>query len=392
MIQHFLSLMDSLPIFDGHEHLPYPKNTPPTFLDLLHYQTGDLISAGMPQDEIKEAFFRYYPKAKNTAYFRAVHIFIRDLYGIAELTPESLEELDRLIALSYQNAEAWYSEVLEKRCNIQYALTTHDGSRTTHPVIKPILYLDFFLRRSKISFYRTKHANASFADYLGYVDRWLEDKIAFGAVAGKFGTPYWRDLDFAQPDYEVAEKAYTEGSDRAPDFEGYVFHHILRKLNAHGLPAQFHTGHVVPQSADMKNYDTAWSNPSCFSRLAAKYPTMKLVLLHTGYPFSEEYFSIIKNVPNLYADFSWIYLISPTLAERNLHLAIELLPWNKVIGFGGDAQQVEMVYGHLQLAKGVIAKVFAEKTANGWLSLEEAESMISDLLYRNGAEIYGFTK
>ena len=394
----FLAKLNTLPVFDTHEHLPYPTGQERGFFESLHYAESDLLSAGMPvpfkKAEDKAAVFeRYYAKAQNTAYFRAVRRYVRDLYDIDRLEGAALLRLDSMFRKNAAQPESWYTHVLKEKCHIQTALTVHDGSTMRHAILKPILYLDFLLRRSQIRYANEQHGTKlCFEEYLVYVESWLEEWIDFGAVAGKCGTPYWRDMDFYPASEQAAKVEYETENERNPHFEGYLFHRILAMFEKKGIPIQFHTGHIEPQSVNLREHHSEWSDPAPFSRLAAMYPQLKMVLLHTGFPYSDMYFSLVKNVPNLYADFSWIYLISPMLAERNLHLALELIPISKIIGFGGDAENVELVYGHLCAAKEVMAKVFAERVKSGWFSRSEAEIYMAALLYGNAEAVYDRAK
>lgn len=383
-----LSYLKELTVFDGHEHLPYPASNENGFFDILQYFKSDLLSAGMPRTQMD--FNSYYQKTANTAYFHAIRRYAKDLYGVEQFDEASVKRLDAMIKENSTDAAKWYETVLIDKCHIDCSLTIHDGSQTTSALLKPVLYLDFLLRRSQIQFVSQKLGHtAGFEEYLSYVDGWLESQISFGAVAGKFGTPYWRDLNFLNATECEARKAFETQAQRAPQLEGFLFHRVLARFEKEGLPIQFHTGHVEPQSANMTDYENHWADPSPFARIAARFPRLKMVLLHTGFPYSDGYFSLVKNVPNLYADFSWIYLISPLLAARNLHLALETVPITKIIGFGGDAQSVELVYGQLMMAKECIAKVFAERVTSGWLTKREAEEMIRLILHGNGHIIYG---
>ncbi len=384
----FLAYLDQLPVFDGHEHLDYPTSSQRGFFDILQYAKSDLLSAGMPKDSTE--FGAFYKKTANTAYFHGVRRYAKDLYGVESFDEQSVLRLDGMIKERSRDSENWARIVLRDKCHIDCALTMHDGSETKHEIIKPALYLDFLLRREQIHFLSKRRGHpASFSEYLAYMDSWLDRQFAFGAVAGKFGTPYWRDMDFLDATEDMAQREFELDQMRSPCLEGFLFHRILARFENEGVAIQFHTGHVEPQSANMKDYQTQWSDPAPFGRIALRFPQLKMILLHTGFPYSEGYFSLIKNVPNLYADFSWIYLISPMLAERNLHLALETVPISKIIGFGGDAQSVELVYGHLKMAKEVIARVFADRVGSGWLNRNEAEEMMALILHDNGHEIYG---
>jgi len=65
-----------------------------------------------------------------------------------------------------------------------------------------------------------------------------------------------------------------------------------------------------------------------------------------------------------------------------------MVPWSKIIGFGGDYDVVEKVYGHLILARQVIAKALASKVCDGSMTLDKAVSLAHHMLYQNPKNLY----
>ncbi|MGO4273218.1 hypothetical protein AB4Z22_25820, partial [Paenibacillus sp. TAF58] len=107
-----------------------------------------------------------------------------------------------------------------------------------------------------------------------------------------------------------------------------------------------------------------------------------------GYPYYLPYLSLVKNFPNVYADFTWVYIISPTAAKQIMHQVIEMVPMTKIQGFGGDYNFIEGTYAHQKLARKVVADVLTEKVADG--ALDESEAMtFADRIFRtNLIELY----
>ena len=64
-----------------------------------------------------------------------------------------------------------------------------------------------------------------------------------------------------------------------------------------------------------------------------------------------------KSVPNITLNLTWCPIISQALTARMLDEIIDLVPVNKIIVFGGDYRvSVQKVYGHLVMAREVVAK------------------------------------
>ncbi|MEM2129717.1 MAG: hypothetical protein QXZ70_03870, partial [Candidatus Bathyarchaeia archaeon] len=94
-------------IFDTHEHLIQEKERTSKRIDLFetilaHYASSDLVSSGMPQEELDtvrdprlpiekrwEIFKPYWERIQNTGYARALNIAFRDLYSVNELNDDS---------------------------------------------------------------------------------------------------------------------------------------------------------------------------------------------------------------------------------------------------------------------------------------------------------------
>ena len=70
---------------------------------------------------------------------------------------------------------------------------------------------------------------------------------------------------------------------------------------------------------------------------------------------------------------------------------IDLIPLNKIIGFGGDysSRCVEKTYGHLKMARENIAEVLARRVDGGLMGLDDAVEICRLWLYENPKQLYG---
>jgi hypothetical protein len=84
-----------------------------------------------------------------------------------------------------------------------------------------------------------------------------------------------------------------------------------------------------------------------------------------------------------------VLIINSVQARSALSEWLEMVPNNKIFGFGGDYSIVEKVYGHLTLARQNIAAVLAEKITMGAMSRSEAVVIARRLLFENPREFYG---
>jgi hypothetical protein len=80
----------------------------------------------------------------------------------------------------------------------------------------------------------------------------------------------------------------------------------------------------------------------------------------------------------------------PVLAANALDEWVDQVAANKIIAFGGDVRGcVEKVYGHLTLAKEVVAAVLGRRIERGWIHRPQALELARRWFLENPAELYG---
>src|SRR5262249_56384913 len=129
------------------------------------------------------------------------------------------------------------------------------------------------------------------------------------------------------------------------DLEDHMFHHVVRLAEAAGVPFQIHTGIHAGNGNFVAN-----SNPALLNNLFFLYPKVKFDIFHISYPYQGELSVLAKQFPNVYADFCWAHIISPTVARHALHEFLEMIPANKISGFGGDSGFPRLAIATFRLA------------------------------------------
>ena len=115
---------------------------------------------------------------------------------------------------------------------------------------------------------------------------------------------------------------------------------------------------------------------------------MQFDLFHIGFPYQHELTVLAKMFPNVYADFCWMHVVSPSAARAALDEMLDSVPANKIFGFGGDYRYPELSYAHLVMARRNIATVLAARVENGALKEEEAAETARWLLHDNPAALF----
>lgn len=407
--------INKIRIIDGHEHLATPqirKRENHDLFSLLHYLDSDFYSAGMQQgalgrqsslavEQKASMFMDYWNKTKNTTYARMFRTAMEDLYGVTDWNVKSLLEANEKVLQATHNPD-WYEQVMAEKSGIDLAFTLIQTTKLDYDRFRPIMFMDFAFklrtlkditaveRMSGVTVYHLRQ-------YLDAVDALLHRYVQEGMVATKFGHAYWRSLASGKPTFHEAELAFNrlmgcnleESLSQADTvaLQDYLIHFIIQRSTAYGLPIQIHTGHHEVSVSCNGNTITN-SNVELLIPLLLEYSSTKFVLLHSGYPYYLPYLSIVKNFQNVYADLTWLYIISPTASKLILHQFIEMVPMTKIQGFGGDYNYIEGTYAHQKLARKVVADVLTEKVIDG--ALDETEAMtFADRIFRlNLIDIY----
>ena len=111
--------------------------------------------------------------------------------------------------------------------------------------------------------------------------------------------------------------------------------------------------------------------------------------MHLAYPWSRDLLGMAFVYRNIWLDLTWAFLLSPSHFKLGLHEAIEMLPDESRLMFGGDNWHVEETYGTINLARQLIAEVLEEKLTAGYFYLEDAQRLAEKILRTNATDFFG---
>ncbi len=241
---------------------------------------------------------------------------------------------------------------------------------------------------------------ATFEQYLKtVVTPTLERHKQGGAVAVKFVAAYYRSLDFAESSKLEANNIYLKyarnNGEPTPaeykKFQDYVFRYIATEAARLDLVVHIHTGGGCGHSFNLKT-----ANPILLeSFLNSPDRKAKIVLVHGGYPFTNETAFLLEK-PNVYADFSaQTFLLSPSALSRVLKSWLEYEP-EKIL-FGTDASPAtpdvgweESAWLTNKTAREALAIALTEMVNDGEITHQRASELARMILRENANELYGF--
>ncbi|MFA4838258.1 MAG: amidohydrolase family protein, partial [Candidatus Neomarinimicrobiota bacterium] len=421
--QNLLPEISRIPLVDTHEHLlpehEYLTNNGGFFsLFFQHYASSDLISAGMDIKTLEylrtsddsagkkwEKFSPFWQNMENTSFARVIKIAAKDLFNIDEISEDTIGDLCKQIQA--KNKPGWYDYVLREKAGIKkvFVRSTITNMKSYPDYFLPIVASDLFLDiRSAPEIARLEEdvdiEIHSFKDLIDTIEKFYTEAKQNGAIGIKITQAYKRDLNFDKRTFFEAELAFNkifQGMGMVPHWNqcaglsseerkpliDFLMHTIIRLAGEIGLVVQIHTGFQEGQG----NYITN-SNPTLLTNLFLEYHKTRFDILHCGFPYYLELACLAKNFTNVYPNMTWIYCIGSTVARRILCDWLDIIPINKILGFGGDYHFVEGVYGHAQLAHQSIARVLSEKIAEGLYTEKQALIYGQKILSENAEVVY----
>lgn len=389
--------IETIQAIDAHEHLPTEEQRLSNDVDALtlfsHYCRGDMAAAGMRQAEVDyvlskaplmdrwRKFKPYYQHIRDSAYARAAHIAMQRFYGEIALDDVTVEKVSH--AMKAANTKGLYQRVLVDACNLKTCLN-QSSDRSTDGLLTPVYWA--------INNPRTKSDLTAQSKALGREIRTLDDLLDAGRkyiddikAKGGVGLKFFV-FPMSKPNVTAAREAFASlfsGKTDALPLQNPVsdmyFDAILTKLAQVQMVACVHTGYWG---------DFRQLHPSNAIDMVDNYKDTSFDIYHIGYPYVRDTIMLGKTRSNVWLNMCWTYIISEQFAHDALSEMLDMVPTNKIIGFGGDYIVVEKVFGHLTIARQTIARALCARVRQGLLTMDRAFDLADKILRRNPSALY----
>ncbi len=399
--KELIKAMEEFEVIDCHEHMLPEKNRLETAVDVFtfftHYTHNDLIVSGMSESEYQslynhniplerrwEIFEPYWERIRWTSYSRAVLLAIQRFYGFEDLNRNTYEGIS--IAIQNNNNAGLYERVLKDACKIRIAINQCGMTDLGSPLLIPVMPLMYEMYTWEALSHPPFEPNAtiqSLDDYLDAVRRYILRVKSEGVVGLKM-----RSNPFGHPDRAEAIRAFDSlrsGSvSTLPEFNplrDYVVDETIKFAAKEGLVICVHTGYW----GDFRKL-----HPLHMIPLIQRHPNAKFDIYHLGYPWVRDALMLGKGFPNVWLNLCWTHIISQKFAIDGMDEAIDLIPANKILAFGGDYRiPVEKIYGHLVMAREDMAEVLAKRIVEGRMTESQALDLAKKWFWDNAIELYG---
>ena len=225
-------------------------------------------------------------------------------------------------------------------------------------------------------------AAGTFEEFNAGLERAVDSLGERHQVALKNALAYDRGVDFDEPDERLARQAWGQSSPSAKErkaFGDFVVDRLCRLAGERGVPVQMHLGTALIRG----------SHPLQAAGLIERHPGTRFLLMHLAYPWSRDLLGMAFVYRNVWLDLTWAPLLSPAHFKLALHEAIEVLPDESRLMFGGDNWHAEETYGAVQRTRRLLAEVLEEKVRAGYFHEEDARRLAAKVLRENAVKFFG---
>ena len=405
------SFIQQTPLVDTHEHMKYEHvyldDKPDILLQLFqNYISADLRVAGASPEALDRLYdqsdadvaARFAPvqeaweTAQYTGYGEAVRIIASELYGLDELTPESIAAAQDRNGALVQPGERL--RLLRDEANLDHIQTDAKSMNIEADLSGPDF---FFYDISWVDFCSGRPDHEAIGESTGLevtdlasLRRVMETIFASSssaAIAVKSQHAYNRTLRWQERSDDEAARAldiYLRNGDEMDEatrlcLGDWCWARGVELCIEHDLPQKLHTGYYAGHS----RMPVDLIRSGHLSPLLAKYPDARFVLMHIAYPYTEELIALAKHYPNVYADLCWAWSINPYSSMEFVRRFIHAAPANKLFLFGGDTGYPGAALAYSRQARTWFTRLMQAEIADGLLTEDQAIDLARRFMHGN---------
>ena len=403
LVRSLIEFAGTVPTVDTHQHLGPETPVQTDLCQVLvqdNYLATALTAAGLtpeaaarvadPAVPLLQRWQRlkpYWEAARDTSYGRAHLITYRDLYGARDLGDGEIEAVSARLAEDFARP-GLFRRVFAERCGIDAVLSQGLPFAHERPafrwVARPLDIFDFkpdgvFDRTAREAGVEVRSAD----DVAPAMDGILHAYRRKGAVGFKLAALPWKD-----PTREEVKRAFAERScaEAAFPLTCLCVARVAALAEQLDVPVAIHSGPAWTNWLDFRTWE-----PTALIPLLTRFRGTRFDLYHAGIPHVTPSSALGQAFPNVWLNLCWAHIISAELARRAMREWLDLVPVNKVLGFGGDYQNrtVSLTFGHLAMARQHMAEVLAERVEAGTMAVERACEILRLWLSDNPRRLYG---
>jgi predicted TIM-barrel fold metal-dependent hydrolase len=217
-------------------------------------------------------------------------------------------------------------------------------------------------------------------------DRWGPCAIAVKSQHAYDRTLLWQERTDADAN-RVLQKSLS-GQEMTPDEKlclgDWCLSRGVELAIQHNLPFKLHTGYYCR----INRLFIDRIRPGHLCTLLMRYPEARFVLMHAGYPYTDETLAVAKHFPNVYVDMSWTWSIDPLTASQFVRRMIHTVPTNRLFVFGGDTLWPNAAVAYARQSREWLTRALQAEIDDGHLTEREAITLASRFVHLNQRDCF----
>src|SRR4029077_3714575 len=206
-----------------------------------------------------------------------------------------------------------------------------------------------------------------------------------GVVVFKSVIAYRTGLDITQPSAADARAAFTrwredgfrETRGNAKPVRDRLLARTLEVAAQSGVPVHIHSGGGDPDSL------VPHARPAGLFDLLKRHPHQPVLLIHAGWPWTDEAAFMASTLPHVYLDLSIGIPWASLAIDRLIETALGVAPPAKVLYGSDETGEREAAWVAAHAARGALARVLGTAVERRWLTAAQASGIGAGLLAGN---------
>ncbi len=219
----------------------------------------------------------------------------------------------------------------------------------------------------------------------------LEAAPHAGAVAFKSVIAYRTGLDITHPSRDDARAAYArwradgfrETRTHAKPVRDLLLERTLEVAGAAGVPVHIHSGGGDPDSL------VPHARPAGLFDLLKRHPRQPVLLIHAGWPWTDEAAFLASILPHVHLDLSIGIPWASLAIDRLIETALGVAPPAKVLYGSDEASEPEVAWFSALVAREALERVLTRAVEHRWLTTAQAGAIGHDVLAGNCRRLHG---
>jgi hypothetical protein len=176
---------------------------------------------------------------------------------------------------------------------------------------------------------------------------------------------------------------WKETRDHAKPVRDYLLYRVAEAARKHDLPLHIHTGDGDPDIILSR------ARPHDLFPFLKDHLAQPIVLIHSGFPWSNVAAYIASSLPNVYLDLSVLIPWASSAIDQMLTVIVGTAPAGKLLYSSDEASEPEVIWIAARMGRRALERVLGEAVEHDFITVRQAEGLGRGILSENSRRLHG---